>query len=67
MLLVGLFGCGGSDNAPENKVTQHDGSRLRGVGIIPDIHVAVTFDSIVNGKDIQLNQAVEYLQQQLVE
>lgn len=64
---------GGSDNGGLTvgftgmKVTQHDGSRLRGVGIIPDIHVAVTIDSIVTGEDIQLNKAVEYLQQQLVE
>lgn len=64
---------GGSDNGGLTvsftgmKVTQHDGSLLRGVGIIPDIHVAVTIDSIVKGEDIQLNKAVEYLQQQLVE
>ncbi|MBL4940081.1 MAG: hypothetical protein JKY81_00295 [Colwellia sp.] len=62
---------GGTDNGgltvafTSMKVNQHDGSPLRGVGIIPNIHVAVTIESIVQGEDIQLNKAVEYLQQQL--
>lgn len=47
------------------KVTQHDGSRLRGVGIQPDMLVPVTLDSLQQNKDIQLEQAVDYLRQHM--
>lgn len=47
------------------KVTQHDGSRLRGVGIQPDMLEPVTLESLQQNKDIQLERAVDYLRQQL--
>jgi len=47
------------------KVTQHDGSLLRGVGIQPDISVPITIDSIKKDEDIQLQAAIDYLQLQL--
>jgi len=47
------------------KVTQHDGSLLRGVGIVPDIAVPLTIDAIKKGEDIQLQAAIDYLQLQL--
>lgn len=61
---------GGSDNGGVSvlftgmKVTQHDGSMLRGVGIQPDIRVPITIDAIKNNTDIQLQAAVEYLLQE---
>ena len=47
------------------KVTQHDGSLLRGVGIVPDIAVTLTIDAIKKGEDIQLQAAIDYLELQL--
>ncbi|NQY36536.1 MAG: hypothetical protein HRT37_16495 [Alteromonadaceae bacterium] len=47
------------------KVTQHDGSLLRGVGIQPDILVPVSIDTIKQGEDTQLQKAIEYLLLQL--
>ena len=44
---------------------QHDDSRLRGVGIIPDILVPITEETIRQQKDIQLEQAIVYLNEKL--
>ena len=38
-----------------------DGTEFVGVGVIPDIRVETTIDSIRNGKDIQLEAAINHL------
>ncbi|GAB2931320.1 S41 family peptidase [Rheinheimera gaetbuli] len=47
------------------EVTQHDGSALIGVGIQPDILVPLTVEGIRQQRDVQLDAAIEYLQQRI--
>lgn len=47
------------------EVNQHDGSRLAGRGIVPDIPQPVTLAALQSGEDVQLVAAQRYLQQQL--
>ncbi len=62
---------GGSDNGGLTlvftglEVTQNDHTTHIGVGILPDIIVERTIESLRNGEDNQLAQAVEYLQAKL--
>ena len=46
-------------------VNQHDGSRFIGVGIQPDIPAPLTIEGIRQQKDVQLEAAVNYLNQRL--
>ncbi len=47
------------------EVTQNDGTPLIGVGILPDIFIERSIESIRNQTDNQLEAAIEYLQQQI--
>ena len=48
-------------------VNQHDGSRFIGVGIQPDILVPLTIEGIVQQQDVQLEAAIQYLNQRLLQ
>ena len=48
-------------------VNQHDNSRFIGVGIQPDIAVPLTVEGIRQQKDEQLDAAIRYLNQRLLQ
>lgn len=41
------------------KVTKHDGSRLHGIGFLPDVEVKPTITGIIDGRDEVLEKAIE--------
>ena len=48
-------------------VNQHGGSKFIGVGIQPDIPAPLTIEGIRQQKDVQLEAAVQYLNQRLAQ
>ena len=41
------------------KVLKHDGSRLHGIGFLPDVEVRPTIKGIIDGRDEVLEKAIE--------
>ncbi len=47
------------------KVLKHDGSRLHGIGFLPDVEVRPTVQGIIDGRDEVLEKAIELAKKEL--
>ena len=68
--LVGVLGFpnfidGGSVSAPNVAFFNEDGFGIENVGVAPDVEVEQWPKDVINGKDPQLDKAIEIIQQQL--
>ncbi len=46
-----------------HNVSYPDGTQLQRIGIVPDVHVKETIESIRNGEDAVLNTAIKYIEE----